>query len=105
MDTKAVFPPTGSSRNQAGNQKNLNQPLHSDSIHKPRTKQDFDQISEFVALGFTDAQVFEKLCNPKWRSDLVEFRGELFCVTCNSIISPNWCQECGEADWRQDGVR
>jgi hypothetical protein len=66
----------------------------------PRTKRDFEQIIEWIALGKSESELLGLFQHEDWRTELVEFRAELFCGNCDAMISPDWCSFCGEPDWR-----
>ena len=66
----------------------------SQTIYYPQTKADFLQITEWIALGRTNEEIFTIISDPSWRTNTIEFQGELFCDVCGRLIPKDYCAGC-----------
>ena len=67
------------------------------TINFPQTAADFMQIELWIAEGFSNQEIFEKMRDPSWRSEVTHLLNHLFCLRCDQIISVDHCSECGQA--------
>lgn len=64
--------------------------------HPPRTIADHTQITEWVMMGLSNEEVFNRMTNSIWRSETVIIQGHEFCAACSRYIVLDWCIHCGQ---------
>ncbi len=66
----------------------------------PRSPADFTRITEWIAVGHSNDQIFERI-QTEWRSEVTEFMDTIFCAFCAQEILSATCIECGMSDYSE----